>query len=384
MHRTQYRGPAILMTDSGTGPNLRVSTHSGLERAPQQETSMTASTTDPGERVSFEGSTGRPSRRRIGLVIGGAAILIVTAAATSLAAGPSSSDTPGVSTPLTLGAIDPALDGRDGAGHGRFGAHGFREISITAISGSDVTLGTPDGWRRTITITDAVELTKGGQDIAVSDLGVGDQVRFRQVRNDDGTFSVTAVAVVVPSIRGTASDIPASGFKVTTRDGSVWTVTVDGSTTYAYGQGTGTLADVKSGEAVRVQGTITADNRMTATNVQVAGDRAVGTVTAKTADSITIRRRDGTDLTIHVDSDTTYRVAGVETADLGDVAVGMAIGVTGRARADGSIDADAAAAGNIRGLGRDGGKGNGGFERPGLVLPDAGDPIVDEGVIPIA
>ncbi len=253
-----------------------------------------------------------------------------------------------------------------------------------------MTLGTPDGWRRTITITGSVELTKGGQAIAVSDLKVGDQVRFRQVRNDDGTYAVTAVAVVVPSIRGTASDITASGFKVTTRDGSVWTVAVDGSTTYTYGQGSGTLADVKDGQAVRVQGTITADNQMTATNVRVAGDRAVGTVTAKTADSITIRRRDGTSLTIHVDADTTYRVGGVENADLGDVAVDMAIGVAGRARADGSIDADAVAAGDLRGLGRDGlgrdgAKGGRGFEQPGLALPDLGDPTVDDEVfIPTA
>jgi Domain of unknown function (DUF5666) len=272
----------------------------------------------------------------------------------------------------------------DGPDLGRFGGHGFRDITITAISGNDVTLGTPDGWRRTITVTGSVDLTKGGQDIAVGDLKVGDQVRFRQVREDDGTYTVTAVAVVVPSIRGTASDITATGFKVTTRDGSVWTVAVNGSTTYSYGGGSGTLADVKAGEAVGVQGTITADNQMTATNVRVAGDRAVGTVTAKTADSITIRRRDDTSLTIHVDADTTYRVAGVENADLGDVAVDMAVGVTGRARADGSIDADAVAAGNVRGLGRDGGRGNRGIGGPGLLLPEGGDPAVEDGVIPIA
>jgi hypothetical protein len=165
----------------------------------------------------------------------------------------------------------------------------------------------------------------------------------------------------------------------------VWTIAVNGSTTYSYGQGAGTLADVRDGGAVRVQGTLTADNQMTATNVRVAGDRAVGTVTAKTADTLTIRRRDGTSLTIHVDGDTTYRVATVENADLGDVTVGMAIGVTGRARSDGSIDADAVAAGAVRGFGRDGGKGRAGFDGPGLILPDLADPIGDEEiVIPIA
>jgi hypothetical protein len=312
---------------------------------------MTTESTEPTVTgASFAGSTGAPSRRRVVLVLGAALLLMITAAATSLAApaGPSSgagaAGAPGITVVPGDGAhADP--------GAGRFGRFGFGEITIASISANEVTLQTADGWRRTITITDSVELTKGGQPIEVSALRVGDQVRLRQVRNDDGTYTVTAVAVVVPSIRGTASAITSIGFKVTTRDGSVWTVTVNGSTAYRYGQGTGSLADVKDGERVRVTGTVTADNAMTAITVTVAGDRAVGAVTAKTADSITIRTRDGSSLTIHVDADTTYRVRGVDNATLADVAVDMRIGVAGRARADGSIDADAVAAGKLRGFG---------------------------------
>ena len=358
--------------------------------APQEATASDPATTPPGTMqattpgAAFSGTAGAPSKRRIGLVLGGGAVLAIVAAATSIAADAPSPGALRGSANFALGS-DPALDDAGDPGLGRFGRHGFREITITAISGSTVTLGTPDGWSRTIGISDAVDLTKGGQDIALSDLKVGDQVRFSQTRNADGTYTVTAVAVVVPTIQGTASAITATGFKVTTRDGSIWTVTVDGSTTYSYGQGTGTLADVKDGQAVRVQGTTTADNQITALNVQVAGDRAVGTVTAKTADTITIKQRDGSSLTIHVDADTTYRVAGVEDADLGDITVDMAIGVSGRARADGSIDADAVASGKgLRGE-RGVGRGDGGLERPGLFVPNPGDPIIDEEIgIPTA
>ena len=49
-------------------------------------------------------------------------------------------------------------------------------------------------------------------------------------RNADGTYTVDRIAVVVPSVRGTVSDVTSSGFKVTTRDGSVWTIAVNGST----------------------------------------------------------------------------------------------------------------------------------------------------------
>ena len=351
---------------------------------------MTANPTEPAEGTAFSGSTGTPSRRRVGLVLAGATILIIGAAATSLAASPapSSSNSPSSGGSQTT----PAVPGDDSAGApdlGRFGGHGFgfgfRDITIASISGNAITLKTDDGWTRTITITDSAQLTKGGQPIQVSDLKVGDQVRFRQTRNDDGSFTVTAVAVVVPTIEGKASDITSSGFKVTTRDGSVWTVTVNGSTVYRFGQATGSLTDVKDGQQVVVAGTVPADNRMNASAVRVAGDRVVGKVTAKTADTITVRTGDGKSVTVHVTADTTYRVAGIDSATLKDVAVDMAVGVSGRSRSDGSIDAAAVVAGKVGafgrgfgGLGRNGfGRGGGMPDAPDGTEPDAAQPAID-------
>ena len=332
---------------------------------------MTANPTDPAEGAAFSGSTGTPSRRRVGLVLGGAMILLAAAAATSLGASPapSSSGAPASGTQTVPGA--PGNGPGEAPDFGRFGrpGFGFREITVASIDGNDVTLKTDDGWSRTIALSDSVELTKGGKSITVADLKVGDQVRFRQTRNDDGTYTVTALAVVVPTIRGTASDITSSGFKVTTRDGSVWTVNVNASTVYRFGQAGGSLADVKDGGRVVVAGETTGDNQLTATTVGVAGDRAIGKVTAKTADTITIQTRDGKSVTVHVSADTTFRVAGVDNADLGDVAVDMAVGVSGRARSDGSIDAGTVVAGPKGPFGR-------GFDhgkRFGVDLPDAPD-----------
>ena len=331
-------------------------------------------TADAPDAVAYSSRTPGPGKLRVGAVAGAAAALALGAVATSFAASPSPSTTPATngstSGAAPFAAIGPVLDPDIELDHGRFAGRGFRDITISAINGSSVTLETDDGWSRTIEVTDAVDLTKGGQDIDVSDLAVGDQVRLGQTRNDDGTYTVDALAVVVPSVRGEVSDVSASGFKVTTRDGSVWTITVDGSTAYQYGTGTGTVADVTNGTNVLVQGTSTGDNALTATSVRVAGDRAVGTVSAKTADTITVTTREGSTVSIHVDGDTTYRVAGVDTADLGDVAVDMRIGVSGRARADGSIDADAIVAGEGRGF-RFGGR-DGGFDGPGFG-PGRGD-----------
>ena len=328
--------------------------------------------------ASFSHRTTGPSKQRVGLVTGAALALVAVAAATSMAASPAPSTSPSTNGPSVAAPNgQPDKDGLGRFGGGRFGQGAFRGITIAAISGNDVTLATADGWRRTITVTSSVKLTRGGQTIAVGDLKVGDQVRFRQTRNADGTFTVTDLAVVVPTIRGEVSGVTSSGFKVTTRNGSVWTVTVNGSTTYRLGTGDGSLSDVKNGSTVVVTGNSTGDNALTALGVRVAPARAVGTVTAKTADSITIKLRDGSSLVIHVDADTTFRVAGNKSAKLADVAVDMVVGATGRARADGSIDADAVAAGKLRQLRN--GAGNGRFDGPALVLPDVFGPTNDGG-----
>lgn len=316
------------------------------------------------DAVQYSTRSAGPGKLRAGVVAGAAVALAVGAVATSMAAAPTPAAPTSASTStLTTGAtsvtsagggafLAPALvadplagDLDDTFDHGRMVGQGFHDITISAISGSSVTLKTDDGWTRTITVTDSVTVTKGGQEIALADVAVGDQVRLSQTRNDDGTYTVDGLVVVVPSVGGTVSDLSSNGFKITTRDGPVWTITVDGDTVYQYGTGEGSLSDVTNGATVVVLGETTGDNALSATTVRVAGDRATGTVTSKTGDTIVITRRDSTKVTVHVDADTTYRVEGVESADLGDITVDMTVGVSGRARSDGSIDADTVVAG---------------------------------------
>lgn len=325
----------------------------------------------PTHAVAFGERTHAPNRLRAGVVAGAAIALAVGAVATSFAASPGATatgtDGNGATGTVTTSAWAPPaamsglLDGQAGVfEHGRLGGHGgFRDITISAIDGSSLSLETSDGWTRTVTVSDGVELTKGGQAIELSDLVVGDEIRLRQEITDDGTITVTGIAVVVPSVAGEVSDLSATGFKLTGRDGAVWTIAVTNDTTYRYGAGEGSLADIEDGDVVHVQGTSTGDNALTATSVAVRGDMAAGTVTATSADSITIEDRDGDRVTIHVDADTTYRSPGVDDASLADIAVDDVIAVSGRTRSDGSIDAAAVMEG-------------GRFERPGFDGPDFG------------
>jgi hypothetical protein len=157
-----------------------------------------------------------------------------------------------------------ALQGDRGFG-GPGGLIGLRQITISAISGSDVTVGTQDGWTRTLNVGATTQITRAGQTIAIGDLKVGDEIRFQQERNADGTFTITAIEVVLP--------------------------------------------------------------------------RVTGRVSATTSDSITVQRADGTTMTIHVGSDTTYRVRGVDNATLSDITPGMIILAQGTQNADGSLQA---------------------------------------------
>jgi Domain of unknown function (DUF5666) len=227
--------------------------------------------------------------RRIAILLG-ACLAVIVGAAVTMGASPSPSQAPGATAKPEVSGDPGTPNGglRDGGRHGAFGGLfggllggpgrleglGRGAITITSISGSSISLETVDGWTRTIAVTSTTTITKGGQTIAVGDLAVGDSIRFSQTRNADGSFTVDAIHVVLPSV--------------------------------------------------------------------------AGTVTAKTATSITVQTRDGASATIHVDGDTKYEVAGVTDADLGDVAVGMRIVAAGSRNADGSLDADLVHAGNER------------------------------------
>jgi len=316
--------------------------------------------TEPNE-AAFQSRLKGPDLFRIGAVVVVAVVLIV-GAATAIGASPA--PTAGGASPGASGQASPPVkdNGRApwklfSSGPGRFGfgdlgrgiKGGFGQITITAIDGSRISLKTQDGWTRTIVVTSGTAITKGGQTIKVGDLKVGDQIVFRQTRNADGSYSIGAIAVVVPRVAGTVTAVPGSGFTVKSRDGTTWTVAVNGSTSFKLGSRAGARSDVKVGVDVLVEGTQGSGNTLTALTVLVRLPRVIGEVTAKTAGTLTIKRPDGTTATIHVGSATTYEVRGATNASLADIRVGAFIAVEGTQRADGSIDASVIATGKIRG-----------------------------------
>jgi hypothetical protein len=133
---------------------------------------------------------------------------------------------------LGSAAITMAHGGLGFAGGDGRGGSVVGPITITAIDGSNVALQTADGWTRTIAVTGTVTITRGTATIALADLRVGDEVRLSQTRNEDGTYTVTAIRVVQPSVVGTVTAKDGTALTILERDGSTTTVTTSSSTTY--------------------------------------------------------------------------------------------------------------------------------------------------------
>lgn len=235
--------------------------------------------TEP-EQIEFSERIRRPILTR-GLVRGGivlgSAILFVVGVMSAMGASPSPATGADPSAGATTQPADPnagpanggpmmggrgfgmGFGGRDGFGMG------FGGVTITAINGSDLALKTDDGWTRTIAVTSATTITRAGTTIAVGDLKVGDEIAFRQDRQDDGTYTITEIHVVLPTVAGQVTKVDGSTITVLRRDGTTQVIHVDGSTTYRVdGVTNPTLSDIKVDSVIVAQGTQRADGSLDA------------------------------------------------------------------------------------------------------------------------
>jgi len=207
------------------------------------------------------------SLARIGLLgIAAAALIAVAVLAFGAGASPAGTLAAGT-TSTTPGAVQDL----NGGGPGDHGGPGMGGITVSAISGSNISLKTADGWTRTITVDSGTVYTKGGATISLGDLKVGDHIGFRETRETDGSFTIDSVAVILPHAGGEVTAVDGSTITVKDRDGTSVTIKVTGSTTYDVAGATAKLADIKVGMFLVAEGTQNSDGSLTATTVR-AGD----------------------------------------------------------------------------------------------------------------
>ena len=236
------------------------------------------------EGVPAAGSPRRPRAPRAPrwrvATLAGATLVLVGGAAIAMAASPEPSTAPNPEATAqpdgTTGGrlFHPLLRGL-GLGDGFAGVAGRRggfaagNITITAINGSSVSLETVDGWSRTITDTDQTTITKEGEAIALTDLQVGDKIRFRQTVDDSGNYTVTAIAVVLPSVLGQATAVDSDSITLSQPNGTSVTIHVNGSTKFTVGGETSkSVADVEVGMIVGASGEQNADGSLNASKVR--------------------------------------------------------------------------------------------------------------------
>jgi hypothetical protein len=203
---------------------------------------------------------------RIGIVAG-SALLVVLGAAVAMGASPSPSATVAPGATAAPGANDTDRDGDHAFGRhgGGMDRRGFRDITITAINGSQLNLATADGWTRTITPSGTTTITKGGATITVGDLAVDDRIVFSQEQQADGSYTITSIRVILPLVAGLVTAIDGNTLTVTQRDGTTATIHVDSTTTYRVeGVTAATLADIKVGAFVAAEGTLRTDGSLDA------------------------------------------------------------------------------------------------------------------------
>jgi hypothetical protein len=206
---------------------------------------------------------------RIGLLGIAAAALI---AAAVLIFGSTASPNGTLAAGTTNGTTDGSVDLLNGGGPGFRGGHlGLGGITITAISGNNISLETADGWTRTIKVDSGTTYSKSGAAIALGDLKVGDEIGFRQTHETSGTWTIDSIVVVLPHAGGEVTKVSGSTITVTQRDGTSATITVNAQTTYNVNGATAKLADVKVGMFLVAEGTKNDDGSITATQVR-AGD----------------------------------------------------------------------------------------------------------------
>lgn len=152
-------------------------------------------------------------------------------------------------------------------GRGPGGARGGAGGEVTAVGDSSLTVENRNGESITVNVTDetVVNLVETGGQGSLSDIEVGDNVRVRGSRNDDGSVDARGIALLPDgdSVGGRVTSVDGSTITVENRDSSA-TIIVSDSTTFRNQDETLSLSDVTEDAHVRAFGDLQGDDSLSA------------------------------------------------------------------------------------------------------------------------
>lgn len=235
----------------------------------------------------------------------------------------------------TMPAGGPGAPGAPGGD----GPHG----TVTAIGSGTVTAAQADGTSVTFTTTSATTYEKDGVSSTAAALAVGDDVSVRTVRPTSTTArpstTATEIDIMSPSISGTVQSVSSDTIVVADGQGFWRTIDTSASTTYTDGGAAATASAVTVGETIRATGSVDANHTdLDASSVDVVLPVKVGTVSAVSGDTITLKESASKTVTVTTSASTLYR-SGSATANASSVPTGSTIAVEGTVDSSGNIAA---------------------------------------------
>ena len=252
---------------------------------------------------------------------------------------------PGVESP----GLDAVVPGMKLAAQGRRDSDVFRARVVLVVpenvgrfQGEVATVG-PDSFTLNTagqTLTVAVNertrfILPGTEDPGLDDLAVGETVIVAGQTQDDGTFLARLVTRLRPrigKISGTVTAVGADSLTVQRRDGSETTGLVNDETDiFVPGVENATLADVKVGDKVQVQGNLEDDTAVALRIVVISPEAAALLGEVASVEGATVQVKTRTDQVIAVETDALTRmvIPGVAAPALADLRVGDKVRIGG-------------------------------------------------------
>ena len=137
----------------------------------------------------------------------------------------------------------------DSVGFGR-GVHGGG--TVTAVTGTSVTVKDRAGTSSTYSIDPSTIFTKDRVAATATDLSVGDSVRV--LPSSSSATTAARIDIELPHVAGKVVSVSGNTIEVTSRGGTNETIQVDSSTTYTKSGATSSLSSVTVGSFVFAQG----------------------------------------------------------------------------------------------------------------------------------
>jgi hypothetical protein len=137
-------------------------------------------------------------------------------------------------------------------------------------SGSTSTTTTPAVTTKTITVSGSTVYLESGQSVQLSEIAVGANISAEGTLSTDGNnLTALQVNIELPHYQGQITSVSGNTIVIQDRAGTSRTIEVSSATKYLNGQATATLADLKVGTSLSVEGKVDASGKMTATQVQL-------------------------------------------------------------------------------------------------------------------